>query len=109
LHTLGLLIAQREAISSQAEFDGIAQGRAADDFDLCSVTEAHFEQTAAQVRVAADGDDPAAATDAQAVQATGFDRAGMRTSGEVARFAEFGVHRPNPYFIGLNLPMILHQ
>ena len=63
-----LLISQRQVISAQSELDRIAQRRAADDFYMRAVAEAHLQQPATNVAVAADGNDKPAAADAQLVE-----------------------------------------
>jgi hypothetical protein len=57
-------------IAPKTEFDRIAERRTADDFDGCAIAEAHFEQASAQIRISADRDDEAAASDAKGVQRT---------------------------------------
>jgi hypothetical protein len=68
----GLLVAQRKAVSAQAKFDRIAQRRATEDFYPGTVAKAHFQQPAAQFRVAANADHVTAAANTKLVQAAGL-------------------------------------
>jgi hypothetical protein len=67
LYVLCLLLAEAQVIASQAEFDRIAQGSPADDFDLGPIAKAHLEQAATQVGIAPDGKHAAATPDPQLV------------------------------------------
>jgi hypothetical protein len=78
-----LFISERQMVSAQPELDRIAQGRPANDFDVRAVAEAHLQQTATNVKVAADGNDKPAAADAQLVQGAGFRRPAMITTRKV--------------------------
>ena len=85
LHVLRLLVAQRKTVAAKAELDRIAQGGAPDHFYAGAVAEAHFQKAPADFRVAADGDDAAAASDAQGVERTGRRVAAVITSRQIAR------------------------
>lgn len=63
-----LFVAQAQQVAADAEFDRIAEGASADDFDPGSAAKAHFEQAPALLGVTADLDDMAATTDAQTVE-----------------------------------------
>src|SRR5205823_3442710 len=86
LNVAGLLIAQRQAVATQAELDGVAQRRPPEDLDAGAVAEAHLQQPAADFRIAADGDHAAAAADAKLVQAASADVAAVVTPCRVASF-----------------------
>jgi hypothetical protein len=81
----GLFIAEGQAVSAEAEFDGVPKGSATHDFNLSTVTEAHFKETPAKLAVAAYGDDPPATTHAQTIKPACFDRPAMTASREVTR------------------------
>ena len=53
LHMAGLFFAEGQMVASQAEFNGVAKRRPANDFDLGAVAKAHFQQAAANLRIAA--------------------------------------------------------
>jgi hypothetical protein len=63
----GLLIAKGKVVAADAEFDGIAHGRAADYFDLGAIAKTHFEQAPAHLGVAANGKYMPATPDAELV------------------------------------------
>jgi hypothetical protein len=92
MHKLRLLVTQRQTISSQAEFNRVAQGRATQHLDLSPVAKAHFQQPAAKVDVAANRDDTGAATNAQVVQRTSH----CRTSVITARYFAGFIHLAHP-------------
>ncbi|HMB94643.1 MAG TPA: hypothetical protein VKK61_01255 [Tepidisphaeraceae bacterium] len=81
MHELGLLIAKRETIATQAELDRIAHRGAADDFDVGAVAETHFEQSTAQILIAVDENDRTAAADPKAIEAARFRRTTMIATG----------------------------
>jgi hypothetical protein len=66
-------------VAAKAEFDRIAEGGSTDDFDVGTVTEAHFQQPATEFGVTTHGKDAAAATDAELVQPAGLGRAAVIT------------------------------
>jgi hypothetical protein len=72
LHVPGLFFAKAQMIAAQAEFNRITQWGSTNDFDARAVAEAHFEQPAAQFRIAANRHDITPATDAHLVQCAGF-------------------------------------
>jgi hypothetical protein len=53
---LGLLLAKGKVIPAKTKFSRITQRRAADNFHLGAVAKAHFQQTAADIDIAADRD-----------------------------------------------------
>jgi len=59
-------------VTAESEFDRVAHRGPADDFNGCSVTEAHLQKPTSQVGIATDGDDAAAAANAELVQAARF-------------------------------------
>jgi hypothetical protein len=81
-----LLIPQRQAVTPQAEFDGISERCSADYFDLGTIAEAHLEQTPFEFPVAANGHDLTGASDTQAVQLA------RRDTSVAARHVAFLVH-----------------
>jgi ethanolamine utilization protein EutA (predicted chaperonin) len=85
-HILGLIGPERQVIAAQAEFDGVAQGGTADDFNLHAIAETHFQQPSAKILVAANAHDRAVATDPKLVESAGFHRATVVTAGKVTGF-----------------------
>ncbi len=67
-HVLGLLGSEGQAVSAEAELDGIAQRRPANHLDGDSVAEAHLKQSATDIGISGDGDDLSMAPDRQLVQ-----------------------------------------
>jgi glycine cleavage system aminomethyltransferase T len=92
LDETGLIGPKGEGIAAEAVLDRVAQRGAADDFNGGAVAEAHLEEAATDVGVAADGDDAPAAADAQVVEATGVDRTGMVARGKVAGLLHIAKH-----------------
>jgi hypothetical protein len=86
LNVLGLLIAKREAVATEAELDGVAHGGAADHFDGCAIAEAHFEQAAADVGVAGNGDHLATGANAKGGEGTGGGWTYVRAAGKITGF-----------------------
>src|SRR5256885_12505474 len=70
-HVPGLLVAEAEAVPAQLELDRIPQRRAADHLHVRPVAETHLQQSSADFRIAADGDDAAAAADAKLIKVAG--------------------------------------
>jgi hypothetical protein len=83
---LGLFFAEGEMVAADAEFDGVAEGGTADDFDLHAAAESHLEQAPAKFGIASDGDDVTLAADTEVVKAARFDAAGMIAGMKPARF-----------------------
>src|SRR5581483_7735527 len=67
---------------------------ATDHFDAGTVAEAHFQQAAAEVGVAADGKDASAAPDAQPVQAARFRRPAVITTRKTTRLLHTRLPEP---------------
>ena len=65
---LGLFFAEGKMVAAEAEFDGVAEGGPADDFDGCAIAETHFEQSAADVWIAANGDHATATAGTKGIQ-----------------------------------------
>jgi len=86
LDTLRLFVAEGEVVAAEAEFGGVAEGGAANDFDGGAVAEAHFEEAAAEFGVAGDGLDRAATADAHGVERAAGRGAGVGAAGEVTGF-----------------------
>jgi hypothetical protein len=81
----GLFIAQGKVVAAEAELDWVTEWSAANDLNLGAVTEAHFEESAAEITVAAHREDKSAAADAELVQSAGIERTRVIASAEVAR------------------------
>jgi len=81
-----LLVAERETVPAQPEFDRIAERRAAEHLNVRAVTETHLKQTTFELSIAANLDDPPTAACAHAIQFAGFDSPGVRTAGVIASF-----------------------
>jgi hypothetical protein len=79
-----LVRTQGERIPAEAVLDRVAERCAANDFDGRAVAEPHLEETTADVRVTADGNDAPATADAEVVQTTSVDRTGMVARRKVA-------------------------
>jgi hypothetical protein len=80
LNKLRLFIAEGQEVSTQAELDWITEGCAANDLDGRTVAEAHLEQSAAKLGIAANGDNASAAADAQTVQRASLRRTAVITT-----------------------------
>jgi hypothetical protein len=80
LHVSGLFLAKAQVVTAEAEFDRVAHRGSPNDFYGCSVTEAHFQKSPAQVGIATDGHDAAAAANAELVQAARFGGAAVVTT-----------------------------
>jgi hypothetical protein len=76
-HMLGLFASQGQVIATEAEFDGVAEGCSAHDFDLRAVAESHLQKPAAKILVPANGLDATLAADAQRIQIAGIHRSGV--------------------------------
>jgi hypothetical protein len=63
-----LLFTKREVITTEAEFGRITQGSPANHFNTDAIAETHFQQAAAKMDVALDGNDVSLATDTEFVQ-----------------------------------------
>ncbi len=83
MNVLGLLVAERQAVSTKAKLDRITQGRPADHFDAGTIAETHLKQASANFRIAPNGYDASAATNAQLVEATAAWVATMVTASEI--------------------------
>jgi hypothetical protein len=59
-------------VAAEAELDWVSQRGAANDLDLRAVAESHFQQPAAKVVIAINGNHAAFAADAQLVQMAGI-------------------------------------
>ena len=86
----GLILPQGEAVAAESEFDGIAEGRPADELDGGAVAEAHLEEPAAEFGIAADVDDFALAAVGEVMQGASGDWAGVVTVGFVAGLVHDG-------------------
>jgi hypothetical protein len=67
-----LFFPKGQMVPAQAELDRIAQRGAADNFYMSAVAEAHLQQPAPKLDIAANGQNAAAAADAKLVEAASF-------------------------------------
>jgi hypothetical protein len=63
-----LLVAKGQAVSAEPKLGRIAQWGTAEDFNLGAVAEAHFQQPATDIHIAANRDDPSPAPYPKTVQ-----------------------------------------
>ena len=73
-------------IAAEAEFDRIAHGRPADHLHLGAIAKTHFQQTPADFRIAANGENMTLAAHPKLIQAARFRCAAMVASREITRF-----------------------
>jgi hypothetical protein len=98
LNVPGLLVAQRQAVAAKPELDWIAQRRPADYLDVGAIAKSHLQEPAPKLDIAADVDNPPAATGAQAIQIARVDRPGMTAPGEVASLVRHRFTLPQPRY-----------
>src|SRR5258708_14721577 len=84
-HVPGLLFAEAQVISTEAEFNRVAERRPANNLDKGAVAETHLKEAAAEVGIAADGDDASVTADPELVQATGLGRSAVVTTCKTTR------------------------
>jgi hypothetical protein len=72
-------------ITPKPEFDGVAQGGSTDYLNGSAAAETHLEQTAAQIRITLDGNDPASRPNRKLAQRTSHDRVGTKSPGRTRR------------------------
>jgi len=107
-HMLRLFVAKRQVIAAKPELDRVAQRRASNHFYAGAVAEAHFEQAAAEVGIAADGDDAAPAPDAELIQPAGCRVTAVIAPGQITGLDLLGLFHGLPRLharttIGLSL------
>jgi hypothetical protein len=83
---LRLVCPEGKVIAAHAELDRIAKRGPANHFNAGALAEAHFKQTAAQIRIAAHIDYTAAAPDPQLVKWTRSHRPAVIAAGKVTSF-----------------------
>jgi hypothetical protein len=93
-HVPGLFFSKAQVIAAEAELDRVAHRRTTNDLDTGAVAEAHLQQPATKVRVAADGEDAPVAPDPELVQAAGFRRAAVVTSRKTTCLLHTSYFRP---------------
>ena len=91
----GLLIAEAQVVAAEAEFDGVAHWRPADDLDAGPIAKAHLEQSTAKVCIAPNGKYASPAPHAQLVQAAGFGGTAMIASRKITGLLHTS-HSRNP-------------